>query len=66
MTSQTNPAIVLAALDRAQVNSALDADCRVMMRNEAASVRSAIQRKSGVAQATAEAVRVAKMWGVAV
>lgn len=61
-----NATQVIAKLDAAQVNGAYDALTRRMMREEANNVRAAVRVSRNIPEATAEAIRVAKMYDVAI
>lgn len=65
-TATKTPKQVLNALEFAQVNGSLAADCRKVLGDECNAVRAALQSGDGakIAAAVKEANRVATMWGV--
>ena len=60
----TSPAQTINILTRAEVNKAFAADARRVIRNERMALTVAVNKGENIAAAHAEAVRVAKMWGV--
>ncbi len=57
---------IIAKLARVEVSGNFDADTRRIIRAERMNIMAAAQTRGDVRAATAEAVRVARMWGVSV